>query len=483
MIPFQVGIGLVLLYNCLVASVVTAMVGLLGVIAFVVVAKRRNKRYQFNAMTCRDSRMKAVNELLNYMRVIKFQAWEEHFNGRIFGFRKSEIDWARFSPPQVCLRSCRNLLYPFLRVRDETFSWDDDGQLQDLKNINLEINKGELTVIVGTVGSGKSSLLASILGEMHKNFGKIQVCGSTAYVAQTSWIQNGTIEENILFGLPMNKQKYNEVIRVCSLEKDLEMMEHGDQTEIGERSINLSGGQKQRIQLARAMYQDYDIYLLDDVFSAIDAHTSTEISSNSMQECVRGSLKGKTIILVMRDGMIVQSGKYNDLLASGMDFSALVAAHKTSMKLVEQGAVAPGENLNQQMKSPKAMSNNREANGESNPLDEPRLFGWWGIGGVIFLSMLWQASTIASDYWLAYETSEERVQEAYWSMASTLSEAYGIDYTDPEELELLIRTLMDLDAMNGKQNVSLLVECSSSPYVSTRSVPNEETNDSDQDQE
>lgn len=106
---------------------------------------------------------------------------------------------------------------------------------------------------------------------------QIQVCGSTAYVAQTSWIQNGTIEENILFGLPMNRQKYNEVVRVCSLEKDLEMMEHGDQTEIGERGINLSGGQKQRIQLARAVYQDSDIYLLDDVFSAVDAHTGTEI--------------------------------------------------------------------------------------------------------------------------------------------------------------------------------------------------------------
>jgi len=176
----------------------------------------------------------------------------------------------------------------------------------------LEINKGELTAIVGTVGSGKSSLLASILGEMHKNsrkvctyflfrnediifctmqslicvvvfvsdcmfWWKIQVCGSTAYVAQTSWIQNGTIEENILFGLPMNRQKYNEVIRVCSLEKDLEMMEHGDQTEIGERGINLSGGQKQCIQLARAVYQDSDIYLLDDVFSVVDAHTGTEI--------------------------------------------------------------------------------------------------------------------------------------------------------------------------------------------------------------
>jgi ABC-type multidrug transport system fused ATPase/permease subunit len=106
---------------------------------------------------------------------------------------------------------------------------------------------------------------------------QVQVCGSIAYVAQTSWIQNGTIEENILFGLPMNRQKYNEVIRVCCLEKDLEMMEFGDQTEIGERGINLSGGQKQRIQLARAVYQDCDIYLLDDVFSAVDAHTGTEI--------------------------------------------------------------------------------------------------------------------------------------------------------------------------------------------------------------
>jgi len=142
----------------------------------------------------------------------------------------------------------------------------------------------------------------------------------------------------------------------------------------------------------------------------------------------------------MRDGTIVQSGKYNNLLASRMDFSALVAAHETSMKLVVQGAVMPGENLNQQMKSPKAASNNREANGESNPLDEPRsdnegsklikeeereignvsfhihkfyyteAFGVVGIGGVIFLFVLWQASAIASDYWLAYETSEERAQ-------------------------------------------------------------------------
>lgn len=112
---------------------------------------------------------------------------------------------------------------------------------------------------------------------MYTFFYQVRVCGTTAYVAQTSWIQNGTIEENILFGLPMNKRRYMEAIRACCLEKDLEMMEFGDQTEIGERGINLSGGQKQRIQLARAVYQDCDIYFLDDVFSAVDAHTGSEI--------------------------------------------------------------------------------------------------------------------------------------------------------------------------------------------------------------
>lgn len=106
-----------------------------------------------------------------------------------------------------------------------------------------------------------------------------QVCvsGSVAYVPQSSWIQSGTIEENILFGQPMDRKRYNETLRICALERDIEIFEDGDKTEIGERGINLSGGQKQRVQLARAVYQDCDIYLLDDIFSAVDAHTGSAI--------------------------------------------------------------------------------------------------------------------------------------------------------------------------------------------------------------
>ena len=136
----------------------------------------------------------------------------------------------------------------------------------------------------------------------------MRVRGTTAYVAQTSWIQNGTIQENILFGEPMEPERYREVLRVCCLEKDMEMMEFGDQTEIGERGINLSGGQKQRIQLARAVYQDSDVYLLDDVFSAVDAQTGSFIFrvSSSLSplsfalSCLQANHQSSRAILIRR---------------------------------------------------------------------------------------------------------------------------------------------------------------------------------------
>jgi ABC-type multidrug transport system fused ATPase/permease subunit len=106
---------------------------------------------------------------------------------------------------------------------------------------------------------------------------QIQVCGKIAYVSQNAWIQTGTVQDNILFGSSMDRQRYQDTLERCLLVKDLEMLPYGDCTEIGERGVNLSGGQKQRVQLARALYQNADIYLLDDPFSAVDAHTATRL--------------------------------------------------------------------------------------------------------------------------------------------------------------------------------------------------------------
>lgn len=164
-----------------------------------------------------------------------------------------------------------------IEVSDGTFSWDLSSESPTVKDLNFKVLQGMRVAICGVVGSGKSSLLACILGEVPKMGGTVKLCGTTAYVAQTPWIQSGKIQENILFGKEMDSEKYENVLEACSLKKDLEILPFGDQTVIGERGINLSGGQKQRIQIARALYQDADIYLFDDPFSAVDAHTGSHL--------------------------------------------------------------------------------------------------------------------------------------------------------------------------------------------------------------
>ncbi|BBN08481.1 ATP-binding cassette, subfamily C (CFTR/MRP), member 2 [Marchantia polymorpha subsp. ruderalis] len=236
--------------------------------------------------------------------------------------------------------------YSSLEIEGGNFSWDPSAEVATLRHINMHISRGACVAICGTVGSGKSSLLSCILGEIPKITGTVKVTGTTAYVAQSPWIQSGTIEDNIRFGSPMEYMRYKNVLRVCALEKDLELLAFGDQTQIGERGINLSGGQKQRVQLARAVYQDADVYLLDDPFSAVDAHTGSYL----FKECVLMTLASKTviyvthqvdflpaadIILVMRDGEIVQAGQYEDLLQAGTDFSTLVGAHNEALESMD----------------------------------------------------------------------------------------------------------------------------------------------------
>nr|POE85288.1 abc transporter c family member 3 [Quercus suber] len=211
----------------------------------------------------------------------------------------------------------------------------------------MKIMKGYKVAVCGPVGSGKSSLLSSILGEIPRiSGGGITVYGRKAYVPQTAWIQTGTIRENVLFGKEMNKAYYEDVLEACALNQDIKIWQDRDLSVVGERGVNLSGGQKQRIQLARAVYSDADVYFLDDPFSAVDAHTGTYL----FKKCLMQLLSQKTVIyathqvefldasdlvLVMKAGRIVQSGRYEDLMAdSNGELVRQMAAHRKSLNQV-----------------------------------------------------------------------------------------------------------------------------------------------------
>ncbi|XP_050282707.1 putative ABC transporter C family member 15 isoform X2 [Quercus robur] len=229
-----------------------------------------------------------------------------------------------------------------IEIDSGRFSWDLESRNPTLEGIQLKVKRGMKVAICGTVGAGKSSLLSCVLGEIQKLSGTVKISGTKAYVPQSPWILTGNIRENILFGNKYDSAKYNRTVKACALTKDFELFSCGDLTEIGERGINMSGGQKQRIQIARAAYQDADIYLLDDPFSAVDAHTGTQL----FEECLMGILKEKTIlfvthqveflpaadlILVMQNGRIAQAGRFEELMKQKIGFEVLVGAHSQAL--------------------------------------------------------------------------------------------------------------------------------------------------------
>ncbi|CAL5382544.1 unnamed protein product [Camellia sinensis] len=232
-----------------------------------------------------------------------------------------------------------------VEINGGTFSWDAESRNPTLDGIQLQVKRGMKVAICGTVGSGKSSLLSCVLGEMTKLSGTVKISGTKAYVPQSPWILSGNVKDNILFGNPYDSANYDRTIKACALIKDFELFSAGDLTQIGERGINMSGGQKQRIQIARAVYQDADIYLLDDPFSAVDAHTGSQL----FEDCLMGILKEKTIlyvthqveflpaadlILVMKNGRISQAGTFDELMKQNIGFEILVGAHSQALESV-----------------------------------------------------------------------------------------------------------------------------------------------------
>ncbi|XP_038152385.1 canalicular multispecific organic anion transporter 1-like [Cyprinodon tularosa] len=176
-----------------------------------------------------------------------------------------------------------------------SFAWGKDSE-PVLKDVSLDIKPGRLVAVVGAVGSGKSSLVSALLGELHSTDGFINIQGSLAFVPQQAWIQNATLRDNILFGSPYEDRRFQEVLEACALGPDLKLLSAGDMTEIGEKGINLSGGQKQRVSLARAAYSQADVFLLDDPLSAVDSHVGKHLFDKVIGP--NGLLKNKTRILV-----------------------------------------------------------------------------------------------------------------------------------------------------------------------------------------
>uniref|UniRef100_A0A8C7YZ28 Multidrug resistance-associated protein 1 n=1 Tax=Oryzias sinensis TaxID=183150 RepID=A0A8C7YZ28_9TELE len=236
-----------------------------------------------------------------------------------------------------------------ISIEDGVFSWSR-SESPTLKRLNVRIPEGSLVAVVGHVGSGKSSLLSALLGEMDKMEGSVSVKGSVAYVPQQAWILNATLKNNIVFGQKRKEAWYHRVVEACALHQDLEILPAGDETEIGEKGVNLSGGQKQRVSLARAVYCDRSVYLLDDPLSAVDAHVGKHIFDYVIGP--QGLLKDKTrilvthglsylpqahLVLVMVDGEITEVGSYQQLKEKEGAFAEFLRMYAANEQSEETG--------------------------------------------------------------------------------------------------------------------------------------------------
>lgn len=255
-------------------------------------------------------------------------AWDTKFSTYHFQQEKHLLDKRKKEEKkvlQVKVKDITNKYKPHSsELNNDQKGFIPNEKLLILSEINFSAKSGQLIAVVGRVGTGKSSFAHALLGEMTKTKGIVRLNGKISYVPQTAWLMNNTLRENVVFNNTFESEKYNETINICELNADLEQLPGGDQTEIGERGINLSGGQKQRISLARAVYEDSEIYIIDDVLSALDAHVGKNIYHN----VIRKKLRNKTVvfvthalhyvkeadkILVFKDGVIAEKGTFKEL--------------------------------------------------------------------------------------------------------------------------------------------------------------------------
>ncbi|KAI8322463.1 P-loop containing nucleoside triphosphate hydrolase protein [Martensiomyces pterosporus] len=312
-----------------------------------------------------------------------------------------------------------------------------DSQSFHLDDINIEIAHGALVAIIGPVGSGKSSLMNALVGEMKRISGAMVFGGTLGYAAQVPWIMNATVRDNITFGLPFDEERYANVVEACALDLDFAMLPGRDMAEIGERGVTLSGGQRQRVSIARAAYAESDIVLLDDCLSSVDV----KISHVIFRHCIKGVLAGKTRILVtncldylsavdhiitMDSGRIAEQGSFANLMALGGMTAAMVSSYASNspcdMGDEMDGGLYYATDSSLRTASPikatasydglptttpsaaKLMSDEERATGQvSLPTYAAYIRaggGWWVFSGIVFCLAVSQGCCVGSDFWM-----------------------------------------------------------------------------------
>ncbi|XP_046597102.1 ATP-binding cassette sub-family C member 4 isoform X2 [Neodiprion lecontei] len=346
-------------------------------------------------------------------------------------------------------------------------NWISDQLPPTLCEVSLKIKSKSLSVVAGPVGSGKSSLLHLLLGELSVGAGRVSFSSGggskktkinsrdirISYTSQVPWLFSASIRDNILFGQPYDEKRYQEVTRVCALVKDFEQLPQGDLSFVGERGASLSGGQKARVNLARAVYKDADLYLLDDPLSAVDAHVGRHL----FEKCLKGFLNGKTRLLVTHQlqflqhvdniifidrGTVVLQGTYDEIADAGLHVLDFLKTEKTdeneeaqdrhedniTEKTTHTAAtdifepIEPSESIEESEK----LSDEKVATGIiSTGIYKSYFLAGGNICSLIFLVIIFiiaQVMISASDYWLTYWTNHNILKDRLQSNDSIANE-------------------------------------------------------------
>ncbi|CAD8142569.1 unnamed protein product [Paramecium octaurelia] len=339
-------------------------------------------------------------------------------------------------------RECNQLDYAIeqsnvaIDIQNCSFDWENNDQMNkevedeqnDATQKNTSINKGQYVAFVGKSASGKSTILRSILGETHNQYGKISVNGRISVATQDPWIISGTIKKNITFMNQFDSIKYKEVIKCCGLERDIASFKNGDETVLGEKGDNLSGGQQKRINLARAVYNDADIYLLDDPMSALDIKVKYQIN----QQCIQGYLKNKTRILftnslsnlqecdmiyIVEGGKIIKQGKFAQII--GVENNKLLSQKEIIDIQFEEKHYTPELTDNQDLRSSLIQKEDQEK-GQVSKAVQSQIFRFIGRYCAILCAILYFVIVLACQLFGNFIMAQDDISDAdYKVLAQT----------------------------------------------------------------